>query len=59
MAKILIVDDEPTSREGMRLLLARRRAQLLLGAARFLDAQPAESLRSHPTPLRCAVERDR
>ncbi len=31
-----------------RLLLARRRAQLLLGAARFLDAQPAESLRSHP-----------
>jgi hypothetical protein len=33
---------------GDRLLLARRRAELLLGTARFLDAQPTESLRSHP-----------
>jgi len=31
-----------------RFLLARCRAQLLLGPARFLDAQPAEPLRSHP-----------
>jgi hypothetical protein len=29
-------------------LLARRRAQLLLGAARFLDAQPAKPLGSQP-----------
>ncbi len=31
-----------------RFLLARRRAQLLLGAVRFLDAQPAKPLRLHP-----------
>jgi len=34
-----------------RLLLTRRRAQLLLGTARFLDAQPAEPLRSHPSSV--------
>ena len=34
-----------------RLLLACRRAQLQLGAARFLDAQPAEPLRSHSCPV--------
>jgi hypothetical protein len=33
---------------GDGFLLARRRAQLLLGAARFLDAQPPESLRAQP-----------
>ncbi len=33
---------------GNRLLLSRRRTKLLLGAARFLDAQPPEPLRAQP-----------
>ena len=35
-----------------RFLLARGRAELLIGAARLLDAQPSEPLRSHPCSVR-------
>src|SRR5206468_5390015 len=34
---------------GDRFLLAGRRAQLLLGAARFLDARPPKPFRSQPS----------